>query len=57
MADLGAAYDMLAEMRSTVFDPADAIVLLLAALVPMAPLLLTVMPLDKLLELLSKVVV
>jgi len=57
LADLGAAYDVLSEMRSTAFDPADAIVLLLAALVPMVPLLLTVMPLNKLLELLSKVVV
>jgi len=57
LADLGAAYDMLAEMRSTAFDPADAIVLLLAALVPMAPLLLTIMPLDKLLELVSKLLV
>jgi hypothetical protein len=54
LADLGAAYDILAEMRAVPFDPEDAIVLLLAALVPMAPLLLTIMPFDKLLEMMSK---
>lgn len=57
LADLGAAYDILAEMRAVPFDPADAIVLSLAALLPMAPLLLTIMPIDKLLELLSKLLV
>jgi hypothetical protein len=57
LADLGAAYEILAKMRVAPFDPADAIVLLLAALVPMTPLLLTIMPLDRLLELLSKLLV
>jgi len=57
LADLGAAYDILAEMRAVPFDPADAIVLVLSALVPMAPLLLTIMPLAKLLELMSKLLV
>jgi hypothetical protein len=57
LADLGAAYDILAEMRAVPFDPPDAVVLLLAALLPMAPLLLTIMPLESLLELLSKLLV
>jgi len=57
LADLGGAYDILARMRAVPFDPADAVVLLLAALVPMTPLLLTIMPLDRLLELLSKLLV
>ena len=57
LADLGGAYDILVKMRAVPFDPADAIVLGLAALLPMTPLLLTIMPLDKLLELLSKVLV
>jgi len=57
LADLGNAYDVLDRMRPVPFDPADALVLAAAALVPMAPLLLTVMPLDKMLELMSKVLV
>lgn len=57
LADLGAAYGMLSEMRSTAFDPVDAVVLLLAALVPMVPLALTIMPLNELLELASKLLV
>jgi hypothetical protein len=57
LADLGNAYDVLDRMRQVPFDPADAMVLAVAALVPMAPLLLTIMPLDKLLELMSKVLV
>jgi hypothetical protein len=57
LADLGGAYDILATMRAVPFDPADAVALLLAALVPMTPLLLTIMPLDRLLELLSKLLV
>ena len=57
LADLGAAYDILAEMRAVPFDPADVVVLLLASLVPMAPLLLTIMPLDNVLELLEKLLV
>mgnify|MGYP007044065424 CR=1 FL=1 len=44
-------------MKVLPFNPEDGIVLLLAALVPMTPLLLTIMPLAKLLELLSKLLV
>ncbi len=44
-------------MRPVPFDPADALVLVLAAVIPMTPLLLTVMPLERLLEFLSKFLV
>ncbi len=57
LADLCNAYDVLDRMRLVPFDPADAVVLLLAALIPMTPLLLTVMPLERILELLPKVLV
>jgi hypothetical protein len=57
LADLGNAYEILTKMKSAPFDPADAIVLLLATLVPMTPLLLTIMPIAELLELLSKLLV
>jgi hypothetical protein len=57
LADLGSAYEILARMKSAPFDPADAIVLLLATLIPMTPLVLTIMPIDDLLELLSKILV
>jgi hypothetical protein len=57
LADLGAAYAVLDRMKFVPFEPEDGIVLLLAALVPMLPLLLTIMPVDELLELLSKLLV
>ena len=57
LADLGNAYDVLDRMRPVPFDPADAVVLVLAAVIPMAPLLLTVMPLGRLLEFMSKFLV
>ena len=57
LADLGNAYEVLHGMRPVPFDPADAVVLVLAAVAPMAPLLLTLMPLGRILELLSKVLV
>ena len=57
LADLGNAYDVLDRMRPVPFDPADAVVLVLAAVIPMTPLLLTVMPLERMLELMSKVLV
>jgi hypothetical protein len=57
LADLGNAYDVLDRMRPVPFDPADAVVLVLAALIPMTPLLLTVMPLGRLLEFMSKFLV
>jgi hypothetical protein len=57
LADLGTAYEALDRMWPVPFDPSDAIVLALAAVVPMAPLLLTVMPLGQLLDLVSKTLV
>lgn len=57
LADLGSAYRDLRRMRAIPFDPADALVLALATLLPMAPLLLTVYPLDDLLRMLWKVLV
>jgi hypothetical protein len=55
LADLGNAYEVLDRMRPVPFDPADALILVLAALIPLVPLLLTVMPLGQLLELAGKV--
>ena len=55
LADLGTAYEVLDRMRSVPFDPADALALGLAALLPLAPLLLTVMPLEQMFELARKV--
>jgi hypothetical protein len=57
LADLGNAYEVLDRMRPIPFDPSDALALALAAVIPMAPLLLTVMPLGQLLELASKTLV
>jgi hypothetical protein len=55
LADLGNAYAVLDRMRPVPFDPADALALALAALIPLAPLLLTVFPLAEMLELAGKV--
>ena len=57
LADLGNAYEVLDRIRAVPFDPADALILVLAALIPLAPLLLTVMPLGQWLELAGKVLV
>ena len=54
LADLGGAYEVLAKMRPIPFRPADAVALALAALLPMAPLALTVIPLGEMLKLLPK---
>ena len=50
LADLGNAYEVLDRIRA-------CSVMVLAALIPLAPLLLTVMPLGQLLELAGKVLV
>jgi hypothetical protein len=55
LADLGNAYEVLDRMRPVPFDPADALALVLAALIPFTPLLLTVMPVTEILELAGKV--
>jgi hypothetical protein len=44
-------------MRPVLFDPSDAVVLALAALVPMAPLLLTVFLLGEIIDLVSKTLI
>ena len=57
LADLANACDVLARMRPVPFDPRDAMALGLAALVPLTPLALTVLPLSKLFDVLFKVLV
>ena len=57
LADLGNAYEVLDRMRPIPFDPSDAIALALAAVIPMTPLLLTVMPLGQIIDLVSKTLI
>ena len=57
LADLGGGCDLLYRMRPVPFDPKDAIALGLAALVPLTPLVLTVLPVPKLLDMVLKMVV
>jgi hypothetical protein len=54
LANLGNAYKVLEKMKLVPFDRADVLFLALAAVIPMAPLLLTVVPLEKLFELMGK---
>jgi hypothetical protein len=55
LADLAGASDVLYRMRPVPFDPRDAVALALAALIPMAPLALTMFPPGKIFDLLFKV--
>jgi hypothetical protein len=48
LADLGNSYEFVRQMRAVPFSTEDVISLLVAAVVPMLPLLLTIMPLDQL---------
>jgi len=57
LADLGNAYEIMRKMRPIPFDPSDALTLGAAALLPMAPLLLTVYPLDQVLDLLWRLLI
>ncbi len=57
LADLAGACDVLYRMRPVPFDPADAVALGLAALVPLAPLALTVLPAPKMFDMLLKMLV
>jgi hypothetical protein len=57
LADLGGAYQMLHRMKVIPFDFSDALPLILAAVIPFVPLLLTIMPLGRILELISKALV
>jgi hypothetical protein len=48
LADLGNSFAVVREMRVIPFATGDVLRLLVAAVVPMVPLLLTIMPLDQL---------
>jgi hypothetical protein len=48
LADLGNSYEVVREMRAVPFSTEDVVWLLVASVVPMLPLLLTIMPLDQL---------
>lgn len=56
LADLGNSFSIVEKMKPIPIDPLDLLHLIVASLLPMAPLLLTVMPLGELLKLLLKVV-
>jgi hypothetical protein len=56
LADLGNSFSIVDKMKPLPIDPLDLLHLIAASLLPMAPLLLTVMPLGQLLKLLLKVV-
>lgn len=55
LADLGNSYNLVEKMKPIPIDPRTLIHLVLASLLPMVPLLLTVMPLKDVLKLLLKV--
>jgi hypothetical protein len=50
LTDLGSSLDVVKEMRAVPIVRADVVLLAAATLVPVAPLLLTMMPLDELLQ-------
>ena len=54
LANLGTAYGVLEKMKPVPLDRGDVFFLALAAVIPMAPLLLTVVPLEKVFELMGK---
>jgi hypothetical protein len=56
LADLGNSFNIIMEMNALPISPRTPIHLLIACLLPMAPLVLTVMPLKDILELLFKLV-
>jgi hypothetical protein len=55
LADLGNSYSFVKKMKAIPIDPLDLVHLIVASLLPMTPLLLTVMPLGDLLKILLKV--
>ena len=57
LADLANACDVLYRMRPVPFDPKDALALGLAALLPLTPLALTVLPAPKMFDMLLKMLV
>jgi len=56
LADLGNSFSIVEKMKPIPIKPRTLIHLVMASIVPMAPLLLTVMPLKELLKLLLKLV-
>jgi len=56
LADLGNSFSVVEKMKPIPIDPLDLLHLIVASILPMTPLLLTVMPLKELLKLLLKVV-
>jgi hypothetical protein len=48
LADLGNSYAVVGDMRAVPFSTEDVLWLIVASVVPMLPLLLTIMPLDQL---------
>jgi hypothetical protein len=56
LADLGNSFSIIQKMKPIPIDPLDLLHLVVASLLPMVPLLLTVMPLGQLLKLLLKIV-
>jgi hypothetical protein len=56
LADLGNSYSFIEDMRLLPIDHRTPILLLIASLLPMAPLLLTVMPFKEILKLLYKLI-
>jgi hypothetical protein len=57
LADLGNSYNFAESMKALPIDPRTLIHLVVAGLLPMAPLLLTVMPLKEVISLLMKLLV
>lgn len=55
LTDLGSSLDVVKEMRAVPVQRADVLLLAVATLAPVAPLLLTMMPLDELLQKLMSV--
>jgi hypothetical protein len=55
LADLGNSYELVDKMKPIPIDPKTILHLIVASLLPMVPLLLTVMPLKDILKLLMKV--
>ena len=55
LADLGNSYNIVDKMKPIPIDPLDLVHLILASMLPMIPLLLTVMPFPDLLKVLLKV--
>jgi hypothetical protein len=56
LADLGNSFAVVREMRSIPFGTDDVVRLLIATVIPIVPLLLTIMPLEQLLTQIVKII-